>query len=176
MLASDWSPDGALLCVTRTDTLGSADIVFVSTSGNHEVHVFLDSPFNESNGVFSPDGRWLAYESNETGQSEIYIRPLPGPGNAVKVSDSGGTSPVWSSDGREIYYVSGNNQTMSARVTAGRSNIEVTSTAVLFTRTALMSEYDVFPDNKRFLVNRTIEPTETDPVTLVINWTRKLKE
>jgi serine/threonine protein kinase len=174
---TDWSPDGSVLLITQIGGNANNDILQADMDGGGTVSELLNSKFNEGNGMFSPDGRWIAYESNETGKSEIYVRPYPGPGSAVKVSESEGYLPHWNSNGRELFYVDfeNKNRTMSAEIRTTRTSIDIGTVKTLFARTKVMFEYDVFPGSNRFLVNRNIEPAETDPLTIVVNWTEKLK-
>ena len=179
---TDWSPDGRALCVnisprfTRVATQTQSDIWIQALDGDKKMRQFLESPYNETNGRFSPDGRWIAYTSDETGKREIYLRPYPGPGTAIKVSTSGGSSPVWRRDGRELFYINQTNKTMAAEIQSTGSSVTIGAVKELFARTPIMAEYDVFPDGKRFLINRLIEPSETDPVTIVVNWMEKLRK
>ncbi|MBI4417903.1 MAG: PD40 domain-containing protein, partial [Ignavibacteriales bacterium] len=173
---TDWSPDGTVLCITRRGEPTQADIWIHPLTGEKKMWEFVKTAYRESDGRFSPDGRWVAYTSDETGRSEIYLRPYPGPGTATKVSTTGGDSPVWRRDGREIFYISTDNKMMAAEIRVSGSTVVIGTEQELFTRTPIMSDYDVFPDGKRFLINRTIEPTGTDPLTIFVNWTEKLKK
>jgi serine/threonine protein kinase len=176
LFVSDWSPNGDFLCLTRFSVKTQTDVLFVNLSGEKKIREFAASAYNESDGRFSPDGRWIAYSSDETGQTEVYLRPLSGSGSAIKVSSAGGTQPVWKRDGKELFFVSKENKMMAAEIRSSGSSIFVGAARELFARTPIMAEYDVFPDGNRFLINRDIEPTETDPVTIVVNWTTKLKK
>ncbi len=176
LAVTDWSPDGTALCVTEVSASAQTDIAIVTFDKEKKPRDFIHTAYNESHGRFSPDGRWIAYSSDETGQSEIYLRQYPGPGTAIKVSTAGGENPVWRRDGRELFYVSRDNKMIAAEMRISGSSVEIGAVRTLFTRTPTMSEYDVFPDGKRFLINRLIEPTETDPVTIVVNWTKQLKK
>ena len=171
---SDWSPHGDALCLVQAAKKTQSDVMILSLDNERKVRGFAQSVYNEYDGRFSPDGRWLAYVSDETGQSEIYLRPYPGPGAAIKVSTAGGASPVWRRDGQELFYISRDNKTLSTEVRSSGPSLTVGDIRELFTRTPIMEDYDVFPDGKRFLINRVIEPTETDPVTVVVNWEQKL--
>jgi serine/threonine protein kinase len=173
---TDWSPDGSALCVSQYSGQTQGDISTVLVKGEKKQRMFVQSAYNEDGGRFSPDGRWIAYVSNETGQTEIYIRPYPGPGSAIKVSTGGGTDLCWRRDGRELFYISNDNKMMSVDIRMTASSLESGSVRELFPRTPIMEAYDVFPDGKRFLINRVIEPTVTDPVTIVVNWMQKLKK
>ena len=173
---TDWSPDGAALCIDRYNEQTRTNIWILTLNDGKKVREFVQSAYNEGGGRFSPDGRWIAYDSDETGQAEVYLRPYPGPGTALKVSASGGKYPTWRRDGRELYFVSSDNKTMAAEIRSAGSSIQVGAIRELFTRTPIMAEYEPFADGKRFLINRLIEPTETDPVTIVVNWTEKLRK
>ena len=89
-----WSPDGQLLAFTEINPTTGYDI-WVLRMGDRKAQPFLRTPFNESAPRFSPDGRWLAYVSNESGRYEIYVQPYPGPGGKWQISTEGGTEPVW---------------------------------------------------------------------------------
>ena len=178
-----WSPDGKELVfqrrAPRTNT-GSADIYIVSVDKPGDVRPLLNSPFDEASPEFSPDGRWLAYCSTKTGQSELYVQPHPGPGEAVLVSTDGATEPAWSRDGKELFYRSGAKM-MAVRYKVSSSEFLPEKPVVLFEgrfATANPRSYDVAPDG-RFLMmqaNRD-EQNERDkkifPSTLrvVLNWT-----
>ena len=173
---TDWSPDGSTLCFTRYSGQTHGDVMVISLNGEKQVRGIAQTAYNEEDGRFSPDGRWIAYSSSETGQSEIYVRPYPGPGTSIKISPAGGAAPCWRRDGRELFYVSNDNKMMSVDIRESASSIEGGTARELFPRTPIMEVYDAFPDGKRFLINRIIEPTQTDPVTIVVNWTEKLKK
>jgi len=176
ILPTDWSPDGSVLCSEQVGEGGQTDILILPVRGEKKLQPFVSTVYDEGMGRFSPDGKWIAYHSNETGQLEIYLRPFPGPGTAVKVSTSGGTNPAWRRDGRELYFISSDNKTMAADIREAGSSVQVGTIQALFSRTPIMAEYEPFADGKSFLMNRLIEPKETDPVTIVVNWTERLKK
>ncbi len=176
IVPTDWSPDGSALCLQQIGEGGQADVSILTLSGEQKNWPFVNTVYHEGMGRFSPDGKWIAYHSNETGQSEIYLRPFPGPGTALKISTSGGSNPAWRRDGRELYFVSGDNKTMAAEIREARSSLQVGTIQELFSRTPIMSDCEPFSDGKSFIVNRLIEPKETDPVTIVVNWTERLNK
>ena len=108
-----YSPDGSLLIFERPDL----QQIWVMHSSDRSIHRWTDEPFNEFAGRLSPDGRWLAYASNATGSNEIWVRPFPGPGAPVRISADGGQKPLWSWDGKEIFFENGS-RFMAARVLA----------------------------------------------------------
>ena len=101
---SDWSPDGRFLLYYVPDPKTGTDL-WVLPEETREPFLFLQTDANELWGQFSPDGRWVAYQSNETGRYEIYVRAFPAPGGAVPVSTAGGVYPRWSRDGKELYFI-----------------------------------------------------------------------
>src|SRR4029077_11465276 len=80
------------------------DVWTMSMDGNHQTRPLVQTKFNEGQPRFSPDGRWLAYLSDETGRNEVYVQPFPGSGHRVRTSTAGGEEPIWSRDGRELFY------------------------------------------------------------------------
>src|SRR5205823_6235385 len=148
------------------------------------LHDALPISFREAKAVFSPDGRWVAYHSNESGRNEIYVRPfvppgLPGagiPAGEWQVSTAGGIYPVWRPDGKELYYLNPAGAMMAAPITVTKATVEPGAPVVLFpTRivgggadTQQGRQYDVAPDG-RFLIN-TVLDSGTAPITLLQNW------
>ncbi len=180
-----WSGDGTLAFVEAND------IWYLQMDGASEPRRFMETPFSELWPAFSPNGKWLAYASNETGQYEVYVRPFPGPGSKFLVSTSGGNSPAWAPDGTELFY-----RTFMARgfrrglddemmVVDIRTNpdFSVGVPRVLFEihnfhGTIPSRTYDVALDGRRFLMPQFDEP-EPQPVTklrVVLNWFQELKE
>src|SRR6266566_6104660 len=104
---NDWSSDGRFLLFSSRDPQTAVDLWVLPLSGDKKPFPFLKTPFDEVHGQFSPDGKWIAYESNESGRSEIYVQPFPVAGGRVQISNEGGVEPVWSRDGRKIFYRSG---------------------------------------------------------------------
>ena len=133
MRTTDWSPDRNAICLTSWGEQTQADIWIQTVDGEKKMWEFVKTAYNEDEGRFSPDGRWIAYSSDETGQSEIYLRPYPGPGAAIKVSTSGGSTPVWRHDGRELFYVSIDNKTMSAEIRSSGASVSIGAVQELFT-------------------------------------------
>ena len=146
--------------------------------GDKKPFPFLRTPFNESQGQFSPDGRWIAYVSNDSGPSQVYVAPFPGRGGKAQVSTGGGTSPRWRHDGKELFYVAADLKLMAAVVNGQRAGFEVGTVQPLFAvRPPLFrSFYDASLDGQRFLVNNLPEQTTASPITVVLNWTAGLKE
>lgn len=154
--------------------------------GDREPSVLLATPFRETYGAFSPNGRWLAYQSNESGRPEVYVRPFIAPGTAPttpgereaqwQVSTAGGVHPTWRPDGREIYYLDPVGTMMAAPVTVAGAAFEAAEPATLFATRVLgggrdaqqRRQYDVAPDG-RFLVDTVLDEASA-PITLLMNW------
>ena len=140
---------------------------------------FLVTPYGEGAPTFSPDGRWVAYASSETGRNEIYIRPFAGAAEKITVSTDGGNEPVWSRDGGELFYRNGDAM-MSVSISAG-ATLNTGRPQRLFERPydrtlALWPNYDVSPDGQRFLMLKTVEQNESPAqINVVVNWFEELK-
>jgi len=175
---TDLSSDGRFLAYhvidnkTKTWDLGLCSVAEKKTS------VFLSTPAAEVNGRFSPDGRWIAYQSDESGTVEVYVQPFPGHGGKWQISKAGGTQPVWNRNGKEIFYVSADNKLMAVDVKAD-SGFEAGPPRALF-EVHLKSvngwKYDISPDGQRFLANVVIGEVRSNPITLVLNWAAETKK
>ncbi len=173
-----WSPDGQLLAFEEVNPTSGYDI-WVLRLGDRKAQPFLRTPFNEGTARFSPDGRWLAYASDESGRSEIYAQPYPGPGGKWLISTEGGTEPVWNPNGRELFYRSGDTM-MTVEITT-QPGFSAGKPKVLFEGEYLPTpgtfpNYDVAPDGRRFLM---LKPSETESaptqINVVLNWFEELK-
>ncbi len=175
---TSWSRDGRFLLYGATLPKTQADIWVLPLSGDRKPFPFLNTEFNEGNGQFSPDGRWIAYFSTESDSVELYVAPFPGPGGKRQISTSGALPPArWRADGKEIFYMAPDNKLMTAEVNGEGPMLEVGAVRALF---EIRSggpgvAYDVTADGQRFLVNTAVEQKESTPITLVINWTADLK-
>ncbi len=185
-VASGWSPDGRFVLYNSTDPQTARDLWVLPTEGDRKPWVFLKTGFEERNGQFSPDGRWVAYMSNESGRNEIYIRPFaaaaasgstasPASGQ-WQASTAGGIFPRWRSDGRELYYIGPNGEMMAAPVAATATTIEPGAPVALFPTRIFGGgadnnqgrQYDVTRDG-RFLINTVLDDASS-PITLIQNW------
>jgi Tol biopolymer transport system component len=171
------SPDGKLLLYGRRGEKTGNDmwVLPLTPGGKPEPRVFLETPFNLGLAQFSPDGRWIAYSSNESGQPEVYAAPFPGPGGKRQISSGGGTLPRWRRDGKEIFYVSAENQLMAAEVAERNGTLEVGQVRKLFDVAVATSGYDVSADGQKFVLADQ-RSGATVPLTLVQNWTAALKK
>ncbi len=179
---SDWSRDGKYVLYYTVDPKTKADLWMVPMSGEHKPTPFLQTEFNETNALFSPDGRWVAYNSDESGTPETYVRPFPPAGGKWQVSTQGGVQPAWRSDGKELYYLALDGKIMAAEVNPG-SDFAAGLPVPLFESglrpeglTESRSSFVVAPDGQRFLVNTNAEEAARVPITVVVNWTGELKK
>ena len=190
---TDWSSDGKFLAfLTFGDPRTKVDSWILpltpgKTEGTRPPTPFLQTEFNEGGGgTFSPDGRWIAYQSDENGKDQVYARPFPGPGGKWLISTSGGTRPHWRRDGKEIFYLSEDNNLMAAEIRASGSTFEVGTVRPLFKTNPVIAvggiayvggaAYDVTADGKRFLVNAWVDEVSSAPITLVVHWDKELKK
>ena len=143
-----------------------------------QASVFMSTPFNETHPVPSPDGRWLAYTSNESGRDEIYVQSLLDDGGKWQISTDGGSRPAWTRGGREIIYQGADRKLVAVDIRlepmfqAGTPNPLFDPRA----RVQNLQAWDVSADGERFLVNRAIETRGVEPITLVQNWPATLKK
>jgi Tol biopolymer transport system component len=169
---TDRSPDGRVI-VLQTFGIGSNaawDLSVLSVSDGKLVP-FRSTAFSETGGTLSPDGRWIAYVSNESGRFEVYVQPFPGPGGRWQVSDGGGEGARWRADGRELFFVAPGGRIMAVEVKTG-DGFEAGLPRFLFqTKPQRLpgAQYDPSPDGQRFLVNVS-EEDRSLPVTVVLNW------
>jgi Tol biopolymer transport system component len=174
-----WSPDGRFLLYVSLGAKTGQDLWVLPLTGDvRKPFPFRNTQFSEGTGVFSPDGRWIAYRSSETGRQEIYIAPFPGPGGKWQISAMGGSAPRWRRDGKELFYVGPGNTLMAAAVSVDGARVEVGTVKRLFQVRAVTPRYfyDVSPDGQRFLVNTADEPATSAPLTLVVNWPALMKK
>ena len=171
-----WSPDGRFILYKTARNGG--DLMVIPVTGGGKPFPFLNSPFNEDQGAFSPDGKWVAYASNETGPFEVYVRPFPGPGRQWQISTDGGNSPRWRADGKELYFVAPDRKLMAAAVTITAGNVSSGIPEVLFqthmTRVPDKQQYDVARDG-RFLILTELREVSTEPIHILLNWSQLSK-
>jgi Tol biopolymer transport system component len=176
----DWSGDGKYIIYMKAGEKTGYDLWLLPLSGDRQPKPYLATQFEERWGKVSPDGRWLVYQSNESGRHEIYVQSFPAPGRKVTISNGGGVFPRWRRDGRELYYVAPDDKLMAVPVTTG-ANVSVGTPVALFDvgsygRRNNRYVYDVSADGQRILLLRPLEDATTRPLTVVQNWTELLKK
>ena len=154
------------------------DIWTIATDGDRKPVPYLRGDFNESQAQFSPDGRWLAYVSDESGTPQVYLQSFPTPGGQRQISADGGTQPRWRRDGNELFYLTPERKLMSVTVKMG-ATFESDSPRALFQTALNVNEfrqtYAVSADGQRFLLNTPVD-TESPPMTVVLNWPALLRK
>ena len=173
---NSWSPDDKQILCMLQPRAGGSDLVLVDVNSGKRAP-FLAGKTSDTNGQISPDGKWVAYASNETGDWEIYVTTFPTPAGKWQVSHGGGTEPRWRGDGNEIFYISPKGALTAVEVST-KETFSSGAQSVLFQmhgRTSIGSSdlftYDVARDGKRFLVNRYVKPEHVQPLTVVLNAT-----
>jgi len=164
----DWSRDGRSLLVGRTNGNTRDDLWIQPPREDAKAEPYATMAFNQSFGVFSPDGRFIAYASDESGKFDIYIDTLPRAGARVRVTTAGGTEPRWNRDGTELFFRRGSEIHVVKLVRQG-SGIMVSSINRLFDAGAPVRSYDVSPDG-RFLLNLPVSTHTQSPITIVHHW------
>jgi Tol biopolymer transport system component len=165
---TDWSPGDEWLILAETTRATRGDLVLMRADGEGEVRSYAQSPFHETHGVVSPDGRWLAYASDESGATEIYVDAFPTPGQRARLSVGGGTEPRWSRDGREVFFRRGS-AIHAVHLRASGATLEAASSERLFDAGAEIRSFDVTPDGQRFLVNVPAPDTAPTPLSVIVN-------
>jgi Tol biopolymer transport system component len=178
---SDISSDGKFLAFFGATTR-NYDLGVVTVSGDRQPESFLSTPFNEIQGRFSPNGRWMAYASDESGRFEVYVRPFPVADGLSPVSLAGGMQPEWRRDGKELFFISADGQMMAVDVTTDGPTFTAGVPHPLFevlaqeARAPYPSDYAVTADGQQFLVNTVVDQPSRPALTVILNWPEELKK
>jgi Tol biopolymer transport system component len=176
---TDWSTDGRFLLYDETNATETGNFdIWALPMDTHKPFPVVQTKFIERDAKFSPDGKWIAYQADTSGQFEVYVQPFPGPGDRVQVSTTGGTQVRWRRDGRELFYMAfdGRLMAVAVRPMANRGMLELGTPVPLFLTHVPdgavqggggRQQYDVSADGQRFLVNTV--PEASTPITLVLN-------
>jgi dipeptidyl aminopeptidase/acylaminoacyl peptidase len=180
---SDWSRDGRFVMYSEVapDTGRDLWVLPVTSEGRPSPGTkpwpFVRESFDQQTARFSPDTRWVAYQSDESGQFEIYVRSFPEPREKIPISTGGGTFPQWGSGGRELFYQSRDGKLMAVTLTPAAASLEASLPRQLFALPAIVSgpnPYEATPDGQRFLIP---EPAASpEPLTVIVNWPSLLKK
>jgi serine/threonine protein kinase len=178
-LPTDWSSDGQFILYDVIDPKTRGDLWILPLSGDRKPFPYLQTQFTERHGQFSPDGHWIAYSSDVSGQFEIYVQSFPVAGGAHRVSNNTGMQPRWRRDGKELFYISADRKLMAVNVNAGPSTFESGEPKPLFdTRITVLEGRNIYAitnDGKRFLINSGESPFGAQ-LNVVMNWTADLKK
>jgi Tol biopolymer transport system component len=177
---NDWSRDGKTIAFHTTGNAKTkADLWLLPLAGDRKPVPFLRTEFRELNGTFSPDGRWIAYQSDETAQFQVYVRALDGSAGKWQISIDGGGGPTWSADGKTIFFQSASRQLMAASVRIVNSTPVVDSIRTMFDFDAhgvIGFLTDMSRDGKRCLAIVGESRQTVPPITMVVNWDEELKK
>jgi len=177
---TDWSRDGRFILYESDDQNSRTDLWVLPLFGDRKPQLFLQTPFAEQHARLSPDGKWIAYISDESRTPEVYVQSFPPSGGKWRVSTRGGFTPRWRSDGNELFYLAPDRQIMSVEVRGAGTTFQVSTVTALFhapvdaVSSAAANRYDVSADGQRFLINAPVENTSSEAVTVVVNWTAGL--
>ncbi len=175
---SSWSPDGKFILAQRSDPKSGNDLWVVPVEGDAKPYPFVQTPLYEGRGMFSPDGKWVAYVSGESQINQVYVQPFPGPGGKWQVSTDGGDEPQWSNDGETIYYMDPNRNLMAVAVRT-EAGFQAGTPRRLFPANVTQStngrnRYAVFGDGSRFLLLSPNSAETLEPTTLIVNWAAEI--
>jgi len=180
---SSWSPDGQYVVFNQAGEPGGQSIGILPMEGDPEPQLIVASAALECCSVISPDGKWLAYVSNQSGPFNVYVSPFPEPNVKWLVSKEGGGQPIWSPDGNELFYRSGNRmmvvpiQVRDQALTAGSPRVLFEGSYVSHADPPGIQYYDISPDGNRFLMMREGDlPTGQSQINVVLNWFEELKQ
>ena len=179
---NSYSPDGRFLAYTILNSQTNRDVGVMPLVGDRKPFLLLQSTANEVHGQISPDGRWIAYESDESGAYETYVQSFPKGGQKIRVSESGGLQPRWRRDGRELYFLDPAGRLMATSVQP-RPELRVGRPEPLFQSNVVgvlgglgtNAHYDVTPDGQRFIVASRASDIADPPITIVLNWQAALE-
>ena len=174
----DWSSDGRWIVYQQQGQTTGLDLWLLPLEGEHKPVSYLQTPFEEAAARFAPSSgppRWMAYQSNESGQEQVYVQSIPATGAKYQISTTGGEQPVWRGDGKELFYITPDRKMMAVSITLDQS-AEVSTPHELFVN-AGMSTFAVARDGERFLLNVPVggDNAVVPPITVVVNWISALK-
>ena len=172
----DWSSDAKFILYSENDPNTNRDIWVLPVGTDQKPYPLLSTQFNEGYAQFSPDGKWVAYLSNETGSDELYVARFDNPLNRRRISQAGARQPRWSRDGKELFYLTGDGRLMAIPLKSG-DQLQMGQAIALFKLDSIVNDsYDVDISGQRFVVITTDRLGRATPFTLVLNWPSELKK
>ena len=171
-VVTDWSSDGRYVVYMANELGTNWNIWAMSLMGDQRPQPVLRTQFNETDARISPDGRWLAYVTNESGGNEVYVSQFPPGSDRVRISTEGGGQLRWRADGQELFYIDPSGRLMAVDVREHDGELEASPPSVLFqTQVAsVLKAYSVSADGQRFLINSEAAPNQPPPVVVVPDW------
>jgi eukaryotic-like serine/threonine-protein kinase len=171
--ARDWSRDGRFILFNSWSPDRGGDLWVLPLTGARKPFPYLSTAANEFGGAFSPNGKWIAYVSNESGTPRVYVQGFDGvsPASGGKWQIGDGTQPVWSANGKELFYLASDHTLMAAEIRPGETFATGPRRALFATRLAHKGrDYAVSPDGRRFLMCVVAEKAEATPIQVIVNW------
>jgi serine/threonine protein kinase len=171
---TNWSPNGRYLFLMVQNNATRQDVYYIDLEGDKKLTPFIESPANETGAVLSPNGKWLAYMSDESGRYEVYVTAFPGPGGKWQVSNGGGSDPSWSADGKQIYYTIGD-KLMSVPI----QNVETFQFGAPVLLPLHVNEFAALgpvAPGERFPALKALTGGQSHPQEVILNWTGTLKQ
>jgi Tol biopolymer transport system component len=174
---SDVSPDGKQIVYQMSAAKTGFDIGLISLDDSHRTSVYLGTPANERSAQFSPDGKWMAYQSDESGRNEVYIQTIPIGGKKYQISTTGGSLPVWRRDGQELFFLSLDQKIISVPLRINGATLDPGTPQELFSVPGALG-FTIPRDAQRFLINFPAggEAAVAPPITVLTNWQSALKK
>jgi len=180
-ITMDWSSDGRFVLYRNVDPKTGWDIWAKPLEGAGNDFPVIQTVFDDRDGQFSPDGKWIAYQSNESGRFEIYVQLFPGPGGKAQISTGGGSQVRWGRSTKEIFYIAPDGRLMAVPIRfSSNGQIVDADTPIALFQTDMGAVaggsshlYDVARDGQRFLVNTLTEAPSSTPITMILNWSAK---
>jgi Tol biopolymer transport system component len=177
---NDWSPDGKFIVYVQTSQPTKRDLWLLPTEGDHKPVPYLQTPANEDFGQFSPDGRWMAYASDESGQNQIYVQSIPTGGAKWQISTAGGSEPRWRRDGKELFYIASDQKLMAVPMKVSAAGVEAGTPQALFEDVPAGAPerftYQPTADGQRFLFLAPANTEAPAPITVLLNWQSRAKK
>jgi hypothetical protein len=175
----DWSPDGRFLiyaeAVNDPSSTTRTDLQLLSLDGSKTITPYLRTRFAETHGRFSPDGKWVAYTSDESGRDDVYAQSFPVGGPKVRISSTGGDFARWRQDGKELFYVAPDSTLIAVPIQVSANSLSFGEPKPLFKITGRVSSYDVTADGQRILALPPASGDGEPSMTVVVNWPTLLK-
>jgi Tol biopolymer transport system component len=170
----EWSPDGRFLLyaenVNDPSSTTRTDLQLLSLDGARTITPYLQTPFAETRGRFSPDGKWVAYTSDESGQNDVYVQSFPVGGPKVRISSKGGDFARWRQDGKELFYTTPDTTLMAVPVQAAPHSLTFGEPKPLFKIAGRAGTFDIAPDGQRILALPPVDDDAAPSMTVVVNW------
>ena len=171
-----WSPDGRFMLLDRFSSQSKLDLWVLPLEGDRQPYPYLQAPFNERGGQFSPNGRWVAYTSDESGRSEVFVQSFPASAAKLQISTDGGSNARWRGDGKELFYISGDNKLASVEIRP--DGVGASAPKVLFDLAFLrrVPTYAVAADGQRFLFVTQGQVAANLQYNVMVNWAADIKK